>query len=69
MFIISLQTTDVLMLLFAIHIYFNFIVIIIIIIIIIITCIKFAKYFVMCFNAADKAEHKTMLICVKQTLN
>jgi len=68
MFIISLQTTDVLMLLFAIHIYFNFIVIIIIIITII-TCIKFAKYFVMCFNAADKAEHKTMLICVKQTLN
>ena len=68
MFIISLQTTDVLMLLFAIHIYFNFIVIIIIIINII-TCIKFAKYFVMCFNAADKAEHKTMLICVKQTLN
>ena len=67
MFIISLQTTDVLMLLFAIHIYFNFIVIIIIITII--TCIKFAKYFVMCFNAADKAEHKTMLICVKQTLN
>jgi len=56
------------MLLFAIHIYFNFIVIIIIIITII-TCIKFAKYFVMCFNAADKAEHKTMLICVKQTLN
>jgi len=68
MFIISLQTTDVLILLFAIHIYFNFIVIIIIIITII-TCIKFAKYFVMCFNAADKAEHKTMLICVKQTLN